>query len=307
MKIILSRKGFDSGYGGCASPIFPDGSMASLPIPEANARHRMSNLTCGVHNLGIIARDLAPAAPQFALDDAQAVHLDPYLRSASATVPQNWTAAFGQESAAQSHLEKQGVGQGDLFLFFGWFRRVQQVNDHGRWKYVPHSPDLHVIFGWLQVGVALKVSDHHKWRNQYPWLDDHPHIQQPMPYAKNNTIYVASKQFINEWEELDCVGRAVAGGGTFDSFSDIRQLTNTDQTGLPLRRSAWKLPHWFSSKNGTGKHALTYHGNPTRWRRLPNHPAEVALQSVPKGQEFVLNLDQVDEREVSSWLNALFV
>ncbi len=307
MKIILSRKGFDSGYGGCASPIFPDRSMASLPIPEANASHQMSSLTCGVHNLGIVAGDLAPAAPQFALDDAQAIHLDPYLRRASASVPQNWTAAFGQEGAAQSHLEKQGVGRGDLFLFFGWFRRLHQVGDHGRWTYVPHSPDLHVIFGWLQVDAVLKVSDHHKWRNQYPWLDDHPHMQQSKSYAKNNTIYVASKQLTNEWEGTDCVRRALAGGGAFDHFSGTRQLTNTDQAGLQLRRSKWRLPHWFSFKNETGKHALTYHGNPNRWRQLANHPAEVALESVSKGQEFILDLDHVDEREVSSWLNALFV
>lgn len=33
-KIILSRKGFDSANGGLASPIFPDGRLISLPIPE---------------------------------------------------------------------------------------------------------------------------------------------------------------------------------------------------------------------------------------------------------------------------------
>ena len=33
-KLILSRKGFDSGSGGCPSPIFPDGTMFSLPIPS---------------------------------------------------------------------------------------------------------------------------------------------------------------------------------------------------------------------------------------------------------------------------------
>lgn len=33
MKIILSRKGFDSANGGAASPLFADGSAVSLPIP----------------------------------------------------------------------------------------------------------------------------------------------------------------------------------------------------------------------------------------------------------------------------------
>ena len=33
MKIILSRKGFDSSNGGIPSPILPDGTLLSLPIP----------------------------------------------------------------------------------------------------------------------------------------------------------------------------------------------------------------------------------------------------------------------------------
>ena len=38
MKIILSRKGFDSENGGYASPILPDGSLVSLPIPNTTSR-----------------------------------------------------------------------------------------------------------------------------------------------------------------------------------------------------------------------------------------------------------------------------
>ncbi len=34
MKIIISRKGFDSGSGGYPSPILPSGELCSLPIPE---------------------------------------------------------------------------------------------------------------------------------------------------------------------------------------------------------------------------------------------------------------------------------
>ena len=34
MKVILSRKGFDSSNGGIVSPIFPDGTPVSLPIPS---------------------------------------------------------------------------------------------------------------------------------------------------------------------------------------------------------------------------------------------------------------------------------
>src|SRR6266566_7129400 len=34
MKLVFSRKGFDSGWGGKPSPILPDGRLVSLPIPD---------------------------------------------------------------------------------------------------------------------------------------------------------------------------------------------------------------------------------------------------------------------------------
>ena len=34
MKIILSRKGFDSSAGKQANPIMPDGTLLSMPIPS---------------------------------------------------------------------------------------------------------------------------------------------------------------------------------------------------------------------------------------------------------------------------------
>ena len=40
MKFILSRKGFDSSNGGIASPILPDGTMLSLPIPVSGYPRR---------------------------------------------------------------------------------------------------------------------------------------------------------------------------------------------------------------------------------------------------------------------------
>ena len=36
MKIILSRKGFDSANGGIVSPIFEDGTMVSFPVFALN-------------------------------------------------------------------------------------------------------------------------------------------------------------------------------------------------------------------------------------------------------------------------------
>jgi hypothetical protein len=49
-KVILSRKGFDSSCGGYPSPILPDGTMISLPIPAGdneNVSPTYKDLKCG--------------------------------------------------------------------------------------------------------------------------------------------------------------------------------------------------------------------------------------------------------------------
>ena len=53
---------------------------------------------------------------------------------------------FGQAGNAQRELDNLGVGEGDLFLFFGWFRDFQQSK----------KADYHHIFGCLQVDEVIK-------------------------------------------------------------------------------------------------------------------------------------------------------
>ena len=90
---------------------------------------------------------------QHAINDR--VHLDPDIdRSADNRLP-GWRPSLGQTGAAQTHLDGQGVGPGDVFLFFGWFREVEAVSRN--WRYVPRAPDLHVMFGWLEVGAVIPV------------------------------------------------------------------------------------------------------------------------------------------------------
>ena len=38
--LVISRKGFDASSGGRASPIFANGDILSVPIPQKNNRHR---------------------------------------------------------------------------------------------------------------------------------------------------------------------------------------------------------------------------------------------------------------------------
>lgn len=120
MKIILSRKGFDSAYGGYPSPITPGGEMISLPIPLDDAI-RYSDLKIGRSTFYDIIADLKPEikleGKRLDLNRETRCHLDPDICKDSMEREPGWKPCFGQIDAAQSHLENQQVHVGDLFLF----------------------------------------------------------------------------------------------------------------------------------------------------------------------------------------------
>lgn len=299
MKLILSRKGFDSGSGGYPSPIFPDDSMVSLPIPFPRAMHCMHHATSGN---SYFARDdvlenLTRRSTINRHDKHSPVHLDPYLKLYGTNkAPDGWRPAFGQDDRAQRHLSNEGVSVDDLFLFFGWFRRVW--NPDGIWDYVPDSPHLHVIFGWLQVQQVLNLDVTPKPASP-PWLADHPHVLHAVNMKSNNTVYIAKKRLVVEGKDFG------AGGGTFDSFSLGRQLTGQ---GADQGRSLWHLPLWFHPDADTTKPTLSHHRPDHRKARdrwsIGKQHAE--LRSVARGQEFVIELDGIRMTQATAWLKSVF-
>jgi hypothetical protein len=286
MKIILSRKGFDAANGGGPSPIFPDGRLLSLPIPSSSSPTRFSDCRWGEHTIGDLVESLSGGRiPR----DAPA-HLDPDLDPGARPRAPGWRAAFGQTGAAQSHLAKHAIGPGDLFLFFGWFKAAEATAD-GAWQFKSDAPNQHVLFGWLQVGDVLPVGRQTThYAQTYPWLRDHPHLCGQWDAA--NTVYLATDTLIVFGQ--DVAGRA--GAGVFSSVSQARTLTDRDQ---PLR-SRWRLPSWLFQTEGSL--SLSYHDKDDRWSRAPD--GSTRLDSVARGQEFVLTTDRRDE--VSVWLSEIF-
>lgn len=284
MKVIFSRKGFDSGYGKCPSPIFPDGTFVSLPIPSKNNPHRMGDLDFNGTNLGELATQLAPG--NITVDTA--VHLDPDLDPSLVSRKPGWRPSLGQLSAAQTHLQNNGVGAGDIFLFFGWFREVE--NKSGLWRYVREAPGRHVIFGWLQIGEILDIArERAAALSSYPWLTDHPHLSERDDYqspSKHNTIYLSSDQC--------SIGNGLAGGGTFLRYRDDLCLTWPGRS-----RSQWRLPLWMMPNNGES--SMTYHPAP-RWSAEDGH---TLLKSAAKGQEFVFDADR--HPEARRWIETILM
>ena len=287
MKIILSRKGFDSANGGVPSPIFPDGRLLSLPIPASSSPTRFADCRWTGGDVGTLVEGLTAGR----ISALSPTHLDPDLDAGSLPRQSDWRPAFGQTGTAQAHLDQHGIGVGDLFLFFGWFREVESTAE-GTWRFKRNVPDLHVLFGWLQVGTVLRVADRvQSYRQRYPWLRNHPHLHGTWSAA--NTIYVAAEKM--DFFGAECFSRQ-AGAGTFPVVSEARTLTAPHQ---PLR-SSWRLPSWFHPANGDL--SLSYHGRAERWSAA--FDGSTRLNAVARGQEFVLMTNRW--QEVGDWLAKIF-
>ena len=261
MKIIISRKGLDSSNGG-ASPIFcdDDGRMVSVPIPADNSCIKYSDIhwqsEVGDNNLGNVVKQLSDCSIKSIYKSVKSdglTHLDPDLRcDALKNRAINWRPLFGQADAAQAHLHNQGVGRGDLFLFFGRFSPIEGSKERYKWK----EESKHVIWGWLQIDEVLTIGNEVSAdiKSKYPWAMCHPHFSHPQRGEKN-TVYIAR-------EKLSLNGDTdLPGAGVFTHFSEDLQLTDPEQK----RRSVWKLPKWFYPDNG--KKPLTYHDNMDRWEK----------------------------------------
>jgi hypothetical protein len=183
-KIILSRKGFDSKYGGRPSPILPDGTMLSLPIPLDKEITSYEDLNHSGVNYANIIMELGGKL------DKNKCHLDPDLRYDTIERPSDWKVCLGQSHAAVSHLKSQGVGVGDIFLFFGWFRQTEYDNN-GKLRYVRGAPDIHAIFGYLQVG---EIATSFEERAKFHW---HPHANESNYKDGLNYIFVADDSVLD--------------------------------------------------------------------------------------------------------------
>ena len=127
MKIIISRKGFDLSNGGIPSPILPDGTLLSFPIPGKFDNLSFDDLNYNGVSFSTILRQLRGKEDK---TNHYNCHLDPDIREGLRNVPvSDWKPAFGQINSSQGLLRNQNVTVGDLFLFFGWFRQTE-----GEWN-----------------------------------------------------------------------------------------------------------------------------------------------------------------------------
>ncbi len=258
MRIILSREGFDSSYGGCPSPILPDGTLLSLPIPSKNGDVKYSELFYEDKSYFQIIKELKPGTK---IKEYCTCHLDPDIRDLK--IVNNWVPLFGQEGGAQTHLVNNGVCEGDIFLFFGWFK--QTILENGKLKYVTGAPDLHIIYGYFEIGEKYETFD--KLPTKYYY---HPHAAKNRFDKKTeNCIYKAAEKL--------SLNSNFSGSGTFRINDDLI-LTKKGYT-----RSRWELPDIFRNVK------ISYHTKESFKKDY--------FDSAKIGQEFVIE----ENKDVENW------
>lgn len=250
MKIILSRKGFDSGNGGQPSPILPDGTLLSLPIPYKNGIQFSKPTYQNMTYFDIIKQ----LNTKTQITENNYCHLDPDIRFDAKERDSKWKGLFGQSRSARQHLINQGVEEGDVFLFFGWFRQTELIEKKLRYK--RGAPDLHVIYGYLQIGSIFEQKT-----DLFPNIEYHPHANFD---EDNDCIYQAS-DFLEYYNDKP-------GYGTF-KFNERLVLTKKG-----MSRSKWELPDYFRDIE------ISYH---TKLSFVNDY-----FQSARIGQEFVIECNK---------------
>lgn len=196
MRIILSRKGFDSAAGKAASPII-GGRPISMPIPASkNSRTTYADLGLG---------EVVTRITRGRTTGTNLCHHDPMFAHGE--------CIFGQTGAAQSHLARNDVGLGDLFLFFGLFADEYTGERH------------HRFFGYLRVRAMCEVASLSEAEHDELSGLHHPHVLGDR--SVRDMIYRGEGQF---------AARA---------HPELR-LT---RPGGPLSR--WLVPAWLESRGLT--------------------------------------------------------
>lgn len=224
-KVILSRKGFDEKSGGNAS-VIQNGRFVPFPIPSAESGLYYRDLFFDNRFLFLdVMRDLG-------INQYSECHLDPDLiGSVLPNRDADWKPAFGQAGTAEGILRNEEIGEGDIFIFFGWYKNIERVGNRFRYREgSSKSTGFHSIFGYLEVGRRIDLSS---MNAMIPaCFARHPHVYERSRLKGPNSLYISSNQLSFDHSK--------PGGGAF-RFNDALKLTRAGST-----KSRWKLPLFFN-------------------------------------------------------------
>ena len=336
MKVIFSRQGFDSSYGGYPSIILPEemgSKMISFPIPEAGKRKDKTNITVGeiegkgaekiIYKLGggitlsleKILKDLTkskrthreeiknPANDDgYTLIEDTIFHYDPQIQEIDGG---NNYAALGQSGAAASHLLNENIEKGDIFLFFGRFRETTRDED-GVIKYRRGTKEYHVIWGYMIVDDIFYIIQKENCKINEKKYD--------ICIKKNNELEVVDDNYLEKYKNIDnhphCLNsysnpkykkntNIIICGKTFGTFKYTFKID--DVLRLTQYKSSnltnWEIPNFWGYPKTNPKISMTYN---TENKKEILKNGNLKIQSASIGQEFVIN--KYDPKIMKDWL-----
>ena len=269
MNIILSRKGFDSSNGGIVSPIMEDGTLVSFPIPSKDKDKFEDLFYCGQPYSKILQYLNYKENPE-----CPNCHVDPDLTiERRKNKIDSWCPIFGQCGSSAIYLtNKVQVKEGDLFLFFGNYHKVQFID--GKYQFVKKNGDfysdndLQVIWGYMQVGKIVKDSTEQR---KYSW---HPHSTDGMVEGKCNTMFVATDKL--------SFNTNLPGAGVL-KFREDRVLTAKDcNKATWVKRSVYDVNSIIGNRKNSSKvpNGIDYAGI---WQ-------ELGLKHSPECEEWAISI-----------------
>ena len=301
MKVILSKKGLDSTYGGYAIDLDrmldkTHNKMLYIPMPmldnkdDKGRKYKdiQSNYCNGSTFLELykkFANDKAKIKVRgktYDIDDKNIFcHPDPYIlelyknetlsgfdknKEFNIHSINQGVSSFGQAGKAAPHLNGQSVGEGDLFLFYSSYKRNN--------KYI------HAIWGYLEVGKVIECSelsddDKNFWLNQ---LGDQPH-KSVIATPCDDVIYVAKRGNLS-------FNPKFPSNGLF-TFSEKLILTDENENS----RTFWRVPD-LSGVTPSWNGGKSFSTSATKKGKL-----RVSCC----GQEFVMN-----DKRAEKWVKSLF-
>ena len=264
MKVILSRKGLDSGVCDLSNLLFVDKNgnknLFTLPIPADDGVHTYQELKFSDNE--IVSKTIKDYLNKSKKINFQSkCHADPNI--VNYFDDPIFLGSIGQVDQAQAHLQNQKIGVGDLFIFFGVFAEACFDNDS---LTIDKNNLKHIMFGYMQIGdiiqtYGLNEIKRANYEKKYPWLKNQPHwIARKYNNNKSNCIYVASENFNNT---------NIKGYGIFNYDKEL-QLTQ-DKTHCVTH---WNLPQELN------KLEITYHSEKSY--------KEDYFKAACRGQEFVI-------------------
>ena len=325
MKVILSRKGFDSASGGYPSPILPNGTLLSMPIPSMRYSKKCSPDSKGTKwktwdnqefnqlsysdlslpnstkqffeekNMSLttyrdVLNELLPKGIKkqggefFSKECDWTCHFDPDLIPSVLQRHKDWCSLFGQASGSERHLQKNNIKEGDLFLFFGWFRRTHLIDGNLKFD-LSDKQGVHLIYGYMQIDYKFSKSINEEKAKS--WMNYHPHFRNGLWNDEFNAVYAGRKTL--SWDENE------PGSGVF-YFNPELVLTDLTSKNNPKRnRSIWR--HELFPKNLE----ITYH-NPKKWVEIETENGyRKYFQSTGRGQEFIIS----DSLKIFDWVESI--